>query len=77
MMMLKRKIPHPQKAPANKILGLLRRTLEFSRGDFEHTLGTSIGTITSPKTTLIQSSEIELEINRNTAILYAHTIPPH
>jgi len=76
MMMLKRKISHPQKTPTNRVLGLLRRTLEFHREDFKHTLETSTGTIASPKTTLIQLSAIELELNRNIAILYANTIPP-
>jgi len=73
MMMLKRKIPLQQKT-SNRLMGLLRITLDFHREDFKHTLGTR--TITLPETTLTQSSAIEHEVYRNTAILYANTIPP-
>jgi hypothetical protein len=76
MMMLKKKISHQQKIP-NRILGLLRRTHEFQREDFKHTLQTATRTITFPQKTLIESSSIELELQRTTAILYANTIPPH
>ena len=76
MKMLKRKIPTQQKTSTNRIIGLLKTTLDFHRGDFKYTLGTSTRTITLPQTTFTKSAAIEHELNRNTAILYANTIPP-
>lgn len=75
-MMFKRKIHSLEKTPPNKLLGSLKRTLEINRKDPVHALETSFGTIASPQVTLTQPSRIELELNRNTAILYANTIPP-
>jgi len=74
--MLKRKIPPQQKTSTNRIIGLLRTTLDFHREDFKPTLGASTRTITLPQTNFTQSSAIEHEVNRNKAILYANTIPP-
>lgn len=76
MVTLRRKIHILQKNSANKLLQSFKRTVDFERKDSEYTRAASSEITNSVHALLVQPNSIELELRRNTAVMYANMIPP-
>jgi hypothetical protein len=70
------KLHEIQKYSKTKLLESFRTAINIERWDSKYKIGATSGMTNTSRLSFGQTAQIETEIRRNTAVLYAHMVPP-